>query len=619
MSGFCGWMGGGYVGDSTALLERMANSLPNYGPIQALATCGPGFGIALRSHPATGAFAIDYDMIAAVEGYPRWSDPTLVKIAADRGHARALLAAYRRRGPALFEFLRGAFSFAIVDLSTRRLLCAIDRFGVQTLCYARPRSDVVVFGSTTDAVRAHPHVGATVVPQSIFDYLYFVDRVPAPATIYREQRKLAPAEYLIAEAGHTKIESYWHMPYRSSARIEKSAAAEELKTRLRDAVKMDLESEDSGKIGAFLSGGLDSSSVVGLAAELLSQRLKTFTIGFDVEGFDETKYAEITARHFETKHKTYYVAPSDVVDVLGRAARIYDEPFANSSIVPAYCCARLARNAGVEVMLAGDGGDELFAGNKRYLDDRIFAYYDRLPTVLKRRIVDPLINSVSFARSMGQIGKVVRYVDFARRSVPDRMTDNLFRRRQPAEIFEKGMLDEIDMTAPLSMAAAIYDAPEDATKVQRMMHLDLRLTLADSDLRKVCRMCELAEVRTRFPFLNEELAEFSAGLPENVLLEEGRLREFYKQAMRGFLPRAVIHKRKHGFGLPYLTLMNSHKPLGDLVCDSLNGLKTRGYFRNDFINDLIDRARRGCLSTYDTAAWDLVGLELWFEARENSR
>ena len=615
MSGFCGWFGGGRVDDPHSLLDRMAQALPHYGPISADTATGRTHGLALHTHPAIGAFAAEPDILVAIEGYPEWSDEASREIARDQGHAKALAAAYKGKGLALLDLLHGAFSFALVDVTGGKLLCAIDRFGVQTLCYAQPTPGLTVFGSTTDAVRAHPIAKATISLQSLFDYLYFIDRVPAPSTIYREQHKLCPGEYLFVNGAQATVASYWHMPYRSVERIDKTKAARELRHRLRQSVETCLANEDGTRVGAFLSGGLDSSSVVGMAAESLHDSLQTFTIGFPVEDFDETHYAEIAAKHFATRHHTYYLRPDDIVDILPKAVSIYDEPFANSSVIPAYYCARLAKEAGVDMMLAGDGGDELFAGNKRYADDRVFDHYGKIPLALRSRMIEPVLETLSFARRAGLLGKAIRYVEHARKSVANRVSDNLFRALQPNEIFTADAIGEIDADAPLAMAEAIYDEPRDASKVQRMMQLDLRITLADSDLRKVTRMCELAGVRTRFPFLSESVAEFSAGIPETLLMEGGALRRFYKDALRNFLPEPIIEKKKHGFGLPYFAFMNSHGPLRALVCDSLTSLKGRRYFRNGFLETLIDHASRANLLPHEAAAWDLVVLELWLQSR----
>jgi asparagine synthase (glutamine-hydrolysing) len=614
MSGLCGWFGDGRFEDSRALLEKMAGALPDCGRIQTSVASGPLFGLAIKAHPATGAFAEEGETVAAIEGYPRWRDPLFDEIARANGHARALLAAYQERGTALFDVLRGAFSFAVIDLPKRQVLSAIDRFGIQSLCYAQPTPDMVVFGSTTDAVRSHPKACATIPLQSIFDYLFFVDRIPAPYTVYREQRKLVPGEYLLMAPGQLTIASYWQMPYRSAAAVDRTAAAVELRERLAQAVRSTLTGEDDGSVGAFLSGGLDSSSVAGFAAGLRSKTLRTFTIGFSVDGFDEAHYAEIAARHFGTKHHTYYLQPQDVVDVLCKAAEIYDEPFANSSVIPTYHCARLAKEAGVDLMLAGDGGDELFAGNSRYARDKMFDRYAELPSLLRKGVIEPCAERFAFAGNLPFLGKFIQYVKMAQKSVPERMTANLFGVLAPRDVLAADALREIDVGAPLALAASIFQAPSDAGKIQRMMHLDLRLTLADSDLRKVVRMCELAGVRARFPFLDDDLAEFSAHLPEILLIEGGKLRAFYKEAMRNFLPDAILSKKKHGFGLPYATFMNTHAPLRELICDSLARLRGRRYFRPEFLDDLTDSARKGDLSRHWVVAWDLVALELWLSA-----
>jgi asparagine synthase (glutamine-hydrolysing) len=376
-----------------------------------------------------------------------------------------------------------------------------------------------------------------------------------------------------------------------------------------------LAGEDPHAVGAFLSGGLDSSSVVGFAAELLPEKLKTFTIGFPVEGFDEAHYAEIAAERFKTDHRIYYIRPEDVIEALEHSIRIYDEPFANSSVVPTYRCARLAKEAGVDMLLAGDGGDELFAGNERYAKDRIFDHYARLPGLLRNGLLLPLARSPALVSCLGPLARIARYVQWANTPIPERMMHNLFVKAAPAEVFSADAMAAIDPAASQTLALGIYDAPAAASKVQRMMAFDLRVTLADGDLRKVSRMCEAAGVRVRYPFLDDAVAEFSAGLPESLLMPGGKLRQFYKDAMTGFLPDAIINKQKHGFGLPYMNFMNSHGPLRTLICDGLSSLRGRGYFQPAFLAGMIDDANKGTLSHNAGTAWDLLVLELWLASR----
>ena len=617
MNVLCGWFGSADIPDTSPALGAM---LAAPGPHVAEATrdtreLGSNFGLAIKDRVVTAVLAREGGLIAAIDGYPNWIDSSLAAIARTRGHGPALIAAYRARGHDFFSALRGAFALALIDLDADKVLLAIDRFGIGTMCYAQPREHLLVFGTTTDAVRAHPHVSATISVQSVFDYLYFVDRVPAPATIYREQRKLAPAEFLVFEKGRSQVSTYWQMPYRTEGAIDPARAAEELRQRLRRAVERALDGEDRDRIGAFLSGGLDSTSVIGLANDSLAGALKTFTIGFPIPRFDETYYAEVAAKAFHTSHETYYLRAEDVIDTLMKSIRAFDEPFGNSSLVPAYHCARLGREAGVQMMLAGDGGDEIFAGNQRYVSDQIYDRYMRLPNLLRRGLIEPIGSSMGWRNHRGPLGRVLRYADWARRPVPDRMADNVFRTLAASNIFRPEVLEEVDCGFARRLAALVYNAPTDATKVQRMMHLDLRITLADSDLRKVERMCKVAGVRVRFPFLDEELIEFSASLPEALLIQGGRLRGFYKDAMRDMLPQEILKKKKHGFGLPYLEFMNANPQLRDLVCDTLGALKKRNYFREDFLEGLIAKARAEQISAHETVAWDLLVLELWLRDR----
>ena len=615
MSGFCGWFGAASSPDQQAMLRRMAARLPDCGPSRVQEIGGAGFAVASRIHPAMGGCFEEGDIAAVVEGYPVWSEVTLARLSREAGPARTLIAAYRAKGASLFDLLRGPFSFALFDSTRKRGLLAIDRFGIQTLCYAQSGEGALVFGSTTDTVRSHGSVRSTIPVQSIFNFLYFIDRIPAPETIYRDHRKLVPGECILSEPGRNEVRRYWQMPYVPGEDVDPRAAAEALRGHLRSAVATTLAGEAPGRVGAFLSGGLDSSSVVGVAAEQLSGDLHTFTIGFPVAGFDETHYAELAATRFGTQHHVYTVQPQDVVEVLNKAAVIYDEPFANLSMVPAYVCARLAREAGMEMLLAGDGGDELFAGNERYSKDQIFDGFERLPNWLRTTLRRSAAAVPAPVAALSPAAKAVRFVERSAQSVPERMIGNVFLAVNPRDMFTADAFREVDTEATRALVTGIFDAPARGDKLQRMMHFDLRITLADSDLRKVNRMCELAGVRVRYPFLVDELAEFSAGLPRDLLMQSGKLRQFYKNSMAGFLPREILEKQKHGFGLPYMDFLKSYPPLQSLMCDGLASLRKRGYFRIDYLDGLIARVRSNTMLGPDAVVWDLLILEMWLDSR----
>lgn len=615
MSGFCGWIGM-EVGDPGSILKPMADRLP---PGAGSQIACPSAGLALSDQDQTGSCAEDGPLIAVIEGYPRWDDGTLAEEAREYGHAKALLAAYRRHGASLLERLKGAFALAVLETDSGDGLLAIDRMGIYPLCYSNPEPGVLVFGSTTDSVRAHSAVGATVRPQAIYDFFYFIDRVPAPETIYQEQMKLPPGHALRFAKGEFQVQHYWRMPYGREKVAKEDELADQLLQRLRQAVSATLKDEDPERVGAFLSGGLDSSAVLGLLAERVP-KAKSFTIGFSAEGFDETHYAKLAARHFDSHHEIYYLRPEDVLAAIPKIAEIYDEPFANSSAVPAYLCALRAKEAGVEVMLAGDGGDEIFAGNSRYLSDAVFDHYRLIPKALRQGLIEPLVSGLpGWLRRVPLARKLPNYVDLATKSVAERLTgNNLYQALDPARIFADEILSEISLEAPMALANAIYEQTPSEAKLHRMMYLDLRITLADSDIRKVNRMCEIAGLRVRYPMLDDDLVAFSATVPPEFHTADGNLRAFYKKAVSGLLPSEILAKKKKGFGLPYMDLLTGHRPLAELVCDSLQSLKARGYFRNQFLDEATDDLNAGTLGRFGGVAWDLMMLEKWFETRMTS-
>lgn len=607
MNRLFGWLGHS-AGGADDILTRMA-----IGTDADTSHADNRAALALASEDKAGTLAVDEQTIAAIVGYPRWIDPALAAKARENGHAAALLSAYRRDGASLFDKLNGSFSLAVLEPERGNALLAIDRMGIEPLCYADPEPGLLVFGSTTDNVCAHPAVGATVRLQALYDFFYFIDRVPAPETIYHEQKKLPPGHCVQVSDGAVTVSPYWRMSYAPTS-VDESHLREELMARLRAAIATNIEGVDPDSVGAFLSGGLDSSTVLGLLAER-APKAKAFTIGFDAQGFDETPYAKIAAAEFESPHDIYYLQPNDVVSAVDKIAQVYDEPFANSSAVPTYFCALRAQQSGVRVMLAGDGGDEIFAGNSRYLKDEVFDRYQLFPRPLRQSLIEPALRAATWLERIPMARKLPRYVDLARQTVAERMTgDNLYKSIDPAQIFSKDLLSEISPDAPVELANSIYQETPSEAKVHRMMYLDLRITLADSDIRKVNRMCELAGIEVRYPMLDDDLVAFSGTIPPKIFMRGG-LRGFYKSAVAELLPPEILTKEKKGFGLPYTELLSRHKPLTELACDSLRSLNSRGYFRRDFIDRVTDELNAGTASQLVSIAWDLMMLEKWFETR----
>jgi asparagine synthase (glutamine-hydrolysing) len=543
---------------------------------------------------------------AAITGTPRWKSNTLNQLAFEKGHAYTLLSAYKQQGTDFISDLSGAFSFVIINHDTLELLAGTDRMGQYPLYYSSNNSGVI-FGSSVSIVLAHPSVEREIQPQGIYDYVYF-HMVPSPHSIFTGVNKLPAGHLINYKNGSATVANYWQPRFSETTNVKFPEMAEQLKSELKDSVRRSLSPDIS--VGAFLSGGLDSSSVTGMLAEASEQKAQAFSIGFSAKGYDEMAYARITAEHFGVKLHEYYVTPEDVVDALPMVAASYDEPFGNSSALPAYFCAKLAAENGIGRLLAGDGGDEIFAGNERYLKQRVFEAYRKLPGALRRGVIEPITRNLP--RSVPFASKANSYLDQANTPLPDRLQSyNFLHRHQPNEIFNDDFVRQVNVSTPIELQREIYHRPENAETLNRMLYLDWQYTLADNDLRKVSHMCALAGVDVAYPMLDDDLIEFSCQIPSNWKIKGKDLRHFYKQSLTNWLPNETINKEKQGFGLPFGVWMKTHKPLQEMAYDNMLALKQRGFFRPEFIDHAIDLHRNQHAAYYGELVWILTVLELW--------
>jgi asparagine synthase (glutamine-hydrolysing) len=543
-------------------------------------------------------------LVVAVWGRARFTDASLAALAQEAGTASALAHAYAVSGADIVSSLSGSFALAILDSARGEAILAVDRMGTCPLVYEATGSRLV-FGSTADALAAFPGTDAALDPQAIYDYVHF-HMVPAPRTIRVGQHRLLPGTLLSWRKGRITTRSYWTMRYIENEKQHFAALKATFLDLLRDGVR---DAASDGTVGAFLSGGTDSSTVCGLLRDVTGEPARTYSIGFEADGYDEMAYARIAARHFGTRHHEYYVTPDDVVAAIPRIAEIHDQPFGNASAVPTYYCARLAREDGVDVLLGGDGGDELFGGNDRYAKQYLYSLYGDLPAVLRKAVIEPV---AMLMPPFGIIGKAQRYMRHASEPMPARYDNyNLLERLGAANVFAPSFLDGVDVWSPRSQIERDYQQSDTAALVNRMLALDLKYTLADNDLPKVRRSCELARVDVRFPLLNDAIVGFSARLAPGLKLRRTRLRYFFKEALRGYLPDEVITKTKHGFGLPFGLWLDTHSRLREIAYDSLADLKGRDIVRREFIDELRDTHVKSHAGYYGTMVWVLMMLEQW--------
>jgi asparagine synthase (glutamine-hydrolysing) len=566
--------------------------------------------IGLSATGPDGDLAAIGDVWAAITGHPLWSEPSLSVLAAQSGAAAALIEGWRRFGDDVLSRLRGPFSAVVLDRGARKAMVAIDRFGVEKLCWAAGQGGSFVFGSTTTSVARHPAVGATLDPQAIYNYFNFFT-VPAPGTVFKEQQKLLPAQRALWSNGTARTSFYWHVPYSAEPGPARGDLREELQALLSQAVRRALAGSKGDKCGAFLSGGLDSSTVTGLLGDATGQPPKTFTIGFGASGYDEVEYARVAARHFRADPHEHYLTPAEAGGAMPTIAAFYDEPFGNASAVPVWRCAKLARDAGLDLLLAGDGGDEIFAGNSRYAEQAAYERRLRLAGVFPRGLIDGATEFLGGVRGVPVMQKASHYLRRMAMPLPERMlVGEHLAPGEAREIFDAGFLGQVDTGQPAALAREAYDRAAATSFLHRLLHHDLRFTLADNDLRKVGTMCRLAGISVRYPFLDEDLVEFSARIPADALMAGGKLRAFFKSAMSGVLPDAVLNKRKHGFGMPYDEWIRKEPAIREIVLDCAASFRSRGYCRSSYVDELL-RFESGETWRKTARLWDVAMLELW--------
>lgn len=514
-----------------------------------------------------------------------------------------------------FNVIRGSFAVLAVSQDRQHVFLAVDPMGVGRLNYAQHQDQVWVATRSDSIVPVLPQ--ATLNPQALYNYV-FAHAVGAPATMHKEVQQVPAGCAVHLHAGKAEVKRYWDFKFSEDAN-DATADFPALKTEfvqlLQDIHQPYARAEQTA---TFLSGGTDSSTVCGMLSRMRSSVGKgtatSYSIGFQADGYDEIGFAAAAAQHFGADHRVYYVTPEDVVNTVDIVARTYDQPFGNASAVPVYWCAKRAAQDDMRLLLAGDGGDELFGGNTRYATQWLFSLFGNLPAPLRslaRRAAEHTPEGLSV------ISKAASYVRQASIPMPDRMhTYNLVERIGAQTIFAPELLKQIDLQQPYDEQRRIYQSAPGNSLINRMLWLDWKYTLADSDIPKVSGMCEAAGVQVAYPLLDDRMLEFSGRLAPDLKLKRTYLRYFFKQALRDFLPQSTLTKSKQGFGLPFGVWMTQHAPLRERAYASLRSLDQRGLLADGFIKHILQQHQSGHAAYYGTLIWVLMMLEEWFQTKK---
>lgn len=542
--------------------------------------------------------------LVVVQGAPRFRDATLgARISRD---GWASIADQLATAPDNFiTGLKGRFALLWLDLAAGKIGFASDRFNTYGYCYASEGKRL----SFADKANEVPALRREVDPQGVFDYLYF-HAIPAPATIFRGIYRLEPGSRLQADKNGVQMTAWWRPQFDEPTTADFAKSADAFKSLIKTAVERDL---DGAPVGAFLSGGTDSSTVVGMLAKS-GNPVTAYSIGFEAEGYDEMEFAKIAAKHFGVKHTPYYITSDDLVAHIPQVATSYDQPFGNSSVLPAFLCAKLAHDDGNRRMFAGDGGDELFGGNTRYAKQRVFGYYEKVPGLLKGALLEPIIMKTPMGK-LPLMRKAASYIEQANTPLPERTAQyNLIYHLGMDKVFPPDFFRSVDSQAPVKLQRRVWENTTAHALVNKMLSFDWRFTLADNDLPKVLGATRLAEIEVIFPLLDDDLLDFSLALPPEYKLKGLQLRWFFKEALRDFLPPEIITKKKQGFGLPYGHWVLKHKGLDKLARESLDVLVQRGILDRKFVSELFTTHLPAYPGYYGEMVWISMMLGQWLAA-----
>lgn len=499
------------------------------------------------------------------------------------------------------QYLRGMFAFAIWDQNNETLFLARDRLGIKPLYYS-DNGKRLIFGSEIKSILACRDVPRKMHPPSLITYLAY-GYVPDPETMFEGIHKLPPGHFLVYKNGQTKIKKYWDVQYEVSGVYSEEYYIERLLDILSESVKIRLMSEVP--LGAFLSGGTDSGTIVALMARHMAEPVKTFSIGFENQKYNELPYARMVAEKYDTDHREEIVSPDDESMVLD-IVRQFDEPFADSSAIPTYYVSKMARKW-VTVVLSGDGGDELFGGYSRFFDSPLVRYTSWIPRAVKQHIFMNLstmlpewLPGTNFLRyiSVDDDERYIRKLSGGISTVHD-------------TIFSREIIEQVSTTDPSPVMSQYLDSLNGKDLLTKRQYLDTKTYLPGDILTKVDRTSMMVSLEVRVPILDHKLVEFAASIPPEMKIKGMTTKYLFKKVAERLLPKEVVYRPKMGFAIPIAKWLKrewlemSHElVLGERALARKN-------FNPKFLNRIMSEHRWG-RRDHSPLIWTLIVLELWY-------
>lgn len=532
-----------------------------------------------------------------------------------RTDTETIVHAYEEWGEDFVQHLRGMFAFAVWDRRKEKLILVRDRIGIKPLYYTLLDDRTLVFGSELKAIIVHPRVKRELNPAAL-DLFLTVEYVPAPLSIFKNIHKLPAGCYLVYQRGDVRIEKYWDIEPEAGA--DEKASRESLESHmdrlyelLKESVKLRLISDVP--LGAFLSGGIDSSTIVGLMRELGASPLKTFSIGFEEVSYNELEYARRVARKFETEHEEFILEPK-ALELTEKLIRHLDEPFGDFSIFPTYLVSQMSR-AHVKVILSGDGGDEVFGGYEHYQAQRLSR---NLFVRGLARPLSPIVNALPPAKKKkGAWNKLQRLTQgFEHPADCRHMRWMMFlTKKEKEKLYADGLKEALGGIRGICDVEPFNDVlsrSDSFDAINGELYLDLKTYLADDILVKVDRMSMATSLEARVPLLDHKLVEFVFGLSGTLKLRGLSTKWIFKKTMEHLLPEENIYRPKQGFSIPIKHWLRTE--LKNLMLEYLSEkrITEEGYFNYAVVKEMVEAHLKG-RKNYSHQLWALLVFEIWKE------
>jgi asparagine synthase (glutamine-hydrolysing) len=528
-----------------------------------------------------------------------------------RSDTEVILHGYEEWGVECLNHFRGMFAFAIWDSNLQRLFMARDRLGKKPLVYFS-RNGHFSFASEIKALLQVPGIEKKVNGNALHHYLTY-QYVPSQDTIFEGIKKLPPAHYLLYDRrGNLKIERYWRLRFDSSHQTKDGVEelTDRIRTELEESVKLRLISDVP--LGAFLSGGVDSSLIVGIMAKLSGQPVKTFSIGFEEKEFDELSYARIVSDRFSTEHHEFIVKPN-AIEILPKLVWHYNEPFSDSSAIPTYYVANLTKDF-VKVVLTGDAGDENFAGYPRYLRSLWVASFTRIPEKLRRDLLPYFLRVLSGFHWREKT--LNRLADFMESLSTDQAKNyaeqiKIFSAKEKENIYTGDFRKQVGENNPLDFLLSKFQESKTEDLLEQLLYVDMNSYLPEDLLVKMDIATMANSLEARVPFLDYKFMELVSEIPAHLKLRGTESKFILKKAFKDFLPEAIFKRKKMGFGVPLSKWFRNE--LKEYIYAILLDHKTlsRGYFKREGIERLLND-HISLRYDHSSRIWALLFLEVWF-------